>query len=131
MSRLLRINLPVTYIRKQRLRKDISYREILSALSIIIYKGFIVLIFTCEMFRAYLLKYIDLFLILNIENYFNMELFFLINYSSCNIYTTCRCMGQRMGNAASVSDDIKSFILGFKVVINLNFHIVEFDLNTI
>nr|DAU36693.1 MAG TPA: hypothetical protein [Caudoviricetes sp.] len=42
------------------------------------------------MFRAYSLKYIDLFLILNIENYFNMELFFLINYSSCNIYTTCR-----------------------------------------
>ena len=90
LDRLLRINLPVTYIRKQRLRKDISYREILSASNIIIYKWFIVLIFTCEMFRAYLLKYIDLFLILNIENYFNMELFFLINYSSCNIYTTCR-----------------------------------------
>ena len=59
MSRLLRINLPVTYIRKQRLRKDISYREILSALNIIIYKEFIVLNFTCGKFRAYSLNILN------------------------------------------------------------------------
>lgn len=41
------------------LRKDISYREILSALNIIIYKGFIVLNFTCGKFRAYSLNILN------------------------------------------------------------------------
>ena len=53
------IDIMVADIRKQRLRKDISYREILSASNIIIYKGFIVLNFTCGKFRAYSLNILN------------------------------------------------------------------------
>ena len=50
---------------------------------------------------------------------------------SCYVDTTCRCVGQGMGNTASVADHIQTFIAALKIIVNLNFHIVEFNLHTI
>ena len=53
--------------------------------------------------------------------------YFLCN-SPSHIHAACRCMGQGMGDAAAVSDDIQALIAGFQIIIYFNFHIVEFDL---
>ena len=47
---------------------------------------------------------------------------------SCYVDTTCRCVGQGMGNTTSVTDHIQSFVAALKIIVNLNFHIVEFDI---
>ena len=43
----------------------------------------------------------------------------------------CRRMGQRMGNTASIADDIQAGITGFQMIIDLHFHIVELNFYTV
>ena len=40
-------------------------------------------------------------------------------------------MGQGVGNAASVADDIKTFVGAFQMLIDIHFHIIEFDLHNV
>ena len=40
-------------------------------------------------------------------------------------------MGKRVCNAASVTDHIQSFIFGFKIFIDVYFHVIEFNFHTI
>ena len=47
------------------------------------------------------------------------------------IDTAGGCMGKRMCNTAAVSDNKETFVAGFQILIDLNFHVVEFNLNTI
>ena len=50
---------------------------------------------------------------------------------SCYIYAAGRCMGQGVGNTASVADHVQAFVAAFKVVVNLNFHVVEFNFHAL
>ena len=40
-------------------------------------------------------------------------------------------MGQGVGNAASVTDDIESFVRAFQILIDIHFHIIEFHFDTV
>ena len=40
-------------------------------------------------------------------------------------------MGQGVGNAASVADDIKTFVGAFQMLIDIHFHIIEFHFDTV
>ena len=40
-------------------------------------------------------------------------------------------MGQGVGHATAVADDVKTFVAGLQILIDVNFHVVEFDLNAI
>ena len=42
-----------------------------------------------------------------------------------------RCMGQRMGHAATVSDNKETLVAGFQIFVDLDLHVVEFNLNAI
>ena len=42
-----------------------------------------------------------------------------------------RCMGQRMGHAAAVSDNKETLVAGFQIFVDLDLHVVEFNLNAI
>ena len=55
----------------------------------------------------------------------------LLYNMSCYVNTTCGCMGQGVGYAASVTDDVQTFVTAFQVVVDFNFHIVEFNFHTI
>ena len=40
-------------------------------------------------------------------------------------------MGQRVGNAAAVTDDVQTGIAGFQLLVDLHFHVVELNLHAI
>ena len=42
-----------------------------------------------------------------------------------------RCMGQRMGHAATVSDNKETLVAGFQIFVDLDLHVVEFNLHAI
>ena len=43
------------------------------------------------------------------------------------MHTAGGSMGEGMGDAASVADDIQTVIAAFELVADLNFHVVELD----
>lgn len=47
------------------------------------------------------------------------------------VHTTRGCMGQGVGHATAVANDVKTFVAGLQILIDVNFHVVEFDLNAI
>ena len=40
-------------------------------------------------------------------------------------------MGQGVGHTASVTDDVKAFVAALQILIDIYFHVVEFDLDTV
>ena len=50
---------------------------------------------------------------------------------SCYVNTTCGCVGQGVGDATSVSDHVQTFVAAFEVVVDLNFHVVEFNFHAV
>ena len=48
-----------------------------------------------------------------------------------HIHAACGCMGQGVGHATAVANDVKTFVAGLQILIDVNFHVVEFDLNAI
>ena len=46
------------------------------------------------------------------------------------IDTAGGCMGKRMCHTAAVSDNKETFVAGFQILIDLNFHVVEFNLKS-
>ena len=50
---------------------------------------------------------------------------------SCYVNTACGCVGQGVGDAASVSDHVQALVAAFEVVVDLNFHVVEFNFHTV
>ena len=40
-------------------------------------------------------------------------------------------MGQGMGHAAAVTDDVKALVTAFQVLVQFHFHVVEFDLHAV
>ena len=55
---------------------------------------------------------------------------FLLKISR-NINATGRCVGKGMCHTTAVSYNKKTFVTGFQILIDLNFHVVEFNFNTI
>ena len=47
------------------------------------------------------------------------------------IHTACGCMGQGVGYTTAVTDDVKTFVAGLQILIDVNLHVVEFDFNAI
>ena len=50
---------------------------------------------------------------------------------TCYIHAACRCMGKGMGHAAAITDDLKSFVTAFQVLVYIYFHVVELNFYTI
>ena len=48
-----------------------------------------------------------------------------------HIHAACGCMGQGVGHATAVANDVKTFVAGLQILIDVNFHVVELNLNTI
>ena len=49
----------------------------------------------------------------------------------CNVNAACGCVGEGVGNTASVTDDVKSLVLAFEIFVNRNLHIIELNLNAV
>ena len=47
------------------------------------------------------------------------------------IDTAGGCMGKRMCHTAAVSDNKETFVAGFQILIDLNFHVVEFNFHAV
>ena len=45
--------------------------------------------------------------------------------------TACGGVGQRVGNAASVADDVETFVAGFQFFVYVYFHVIELHFHTI
>ena len=59
--------------------------------------------------------------------------FYLLRIGNATGYVNAAggCVGQGMGNAASVSDHVQPRMAGLKIFVDGNFHVVEFDLNAV
>ena len=49
----------------------------------------------------------------------------------CDIHAAGGCMGQRVGHAASVTDDIQARVFALEILVNLHFHIIELNFDTV
>ena len=50
---------------------------------------------------------------------------------SCDMNATGRGVRKRMGHAGTVATDVKAFVIGLQILVQLHFHVVELDLHAI
>ena len=48
-----------------------------------------------------------------------------------NVNTACGSMGQRVSDTTSIADYEKILVASLKMIVNLNLHVVELNLNTL